>query len=415
MRYEVMEKTKNSQKQIYNQNSQKKVINRKFGGSIYLNGKRYWYKVKLPGEKIFKFMPLKVEGGKLATKDYSVACKLAESIWQKAIFKPTEESQNYNGTIASLCTAYATHCTTYYRSKEGEPTRETGNIENALKPLTNDYGSMQVDDFGPLKLIELRGKLINNGKLCRNTINQRINIIRRMFRWAVSRQLVGAMMHHALMTVEALKQYRSEARETEDVKPIGIEHVYAILPYVTKVIADMIQVQLLTGARSSELIIMRPDLIDMSKDIWFYRPYRHKTGHLNHKRVLVIGPKCQKVLKPYLERPADVYCFSPQESHMQSREKYCGKKFLRCNLHDKYTTKTYYNAIQTGIDNAVKAEVKLERWFPHRLRHTAGTKVRSECGRDAARAFLGHTTSKMTDDYAEIDEKLAVEAAQKIG
>jgi hypothetical protein len=36
-------------------------------------------------------------------------------------------------------------------------------------------------------------------------------------------------------------------------------------------------------------------------------------------------------------------------------------------------------------------------------------------GRDAARALLGHRHMRITDDYAEIDERLAVEAARRFG
>ena len=49
-------------------------------GTIYLNKKRYWWKVQLPGEATPKARPLKPVGAKFATTDYSVACQVAGNL-----------------------------------------------------------------------------------------------------------------------------------------------------------------------------------------------------------------------------------------------------------------------------------------------------------------------------------------------
>jgi len=53
--------------------------------------------------------------------------------------------------------------------------------------------------------------------------------------------------------------------------------------------------------------------------IWLYRPANHKTAYRGHKRVIYIGPKAQKVLKPFLERKAGDYCFTPAESYQKTK------------------------------------------------------------------------------------------------
>src|SRR5262249_5891554 len=40
----------------------------------------------------------------------------------------------------------------------------------------------------------------------------------------------------------------------------------------------------------------------------------HKTAHHGHDRLILIGPKAQEVLRPYLGTKLDGYCFSPAES-----------------------------------------------------------------------------------------------------
>ena len=78
--------------------------------------------------------------------------------------------------------------------------------------------------------------------------------------------------------------------------------------------ADMVRFQRLTGVRPSEVCIIRPGDVERSDDVWQYRPESHKTEHHGRERVIFIGPKAQDVLRPYLLRPAEAYCFSPAES-----------------------------------------------------------------------------------------------------
>lgn len=385
-----------------------------FSGTIYSNGRRYWWKVKFPGDSDFRQIPLKPEGAKFATTDLAMAQEIAAELWQKAIFKPELKPVDFTGTVASLCQLYIERCKTYYRKKDGTPTGETENVKYALKPLLKHYGILSVADFGPLRLEELRGRLIASG-LSRGVINQRVNVIRRMYKWAVSRQIVSAMTHHALMSVEALEKYRSDAYEPEDIKPAAEKDVFALLPFGTKTLAAMIQVQYHTAMRSGELIIMRPGDIDRSEEIWKYIPGGHKREHAGQARVISIGPKAQEVLAPFLLRDPEAYCFSPADSCRQSQIACHDTTKIRSGLNDRYSTHTYANAIKQMFKKAKEAGVEIPNWHPHQLRHTAATNVRKKCGRDAARATLGHKTSRITDTYAEIDEQLSVDAAKKIG
>src|SRR5262249_22732840 len=139
------------------------------------------------------------------------------------------------------------------------------------------------------------------------------------------------------------------------------------------VIRAMIMLQLYTGARAGEIVILRPCDVERpgvlvnGVQVWFYRPESHKTEHLDRPKVILIGPKGQEVLKPFLEnRPPEAYCFSPKEAveaYLIAR----GRKIRRGKTRmpgDHYTTDSYDHAVRKACDRA-----KVPRWHSHQLRH----------------------------------------------
>ena len=71
-----------------------------------------------------------------------------------------------------------------------------------------------------------------------------------------------------------------------------------------------------TGARPGEALIIRACDINMSGQIWEYRPARFKTEHHRHRgsRVVMIGPSAQAVLRPFLKVDTTAYLFSPRDA-----------------------------------------------------------------------------------------------------
>jgi integrase len=166
------------------------------------------------------------------------------------------------------------------------------------------------------------------------------------------------------------------------------------------------------------LVIMRPCDIETSGKIWQYRPKEHKTKYRDHGRIVSIGPMGQKVLRPFLKRNLEEYCFSPIESGMeqnQKRVKSDRKTKVSQKLRNRYDRDSYRRAVKYAVKAAQKAGLMVPDFHPHQLRHTAATRIRKEMGLDAARAMLGHRNLKITDDYAELDQALAGKAAMKLG
>lgn len=412
---------------------QKNVGNCNLPGSIYLNKNRYWWKVQLPGETAAKARPLKPIGAKFATTDHSIAVEAAKGMLEKHLFETCQKSQEEILGIASLVRAYMDYANGYYVDSEGNPTSEPVSIKYALKPLVELFPNLPIEEFGPLRLKEVCQKMIESG-CCRKLINKRVSIIRRMFKWAVSDQIVSAVILHGLQSVVGLKRGRSKAKESKRVLPVEKRYVYMVLAYTTKTVAAIVELQLLTGMRPGEVVIMRPCDIDRTGDIWHYYPYKYKTQHLDDptlRRIISIGPKGQEILRPFLLRQEDAYCFSLQESEKDRRLKLfklrktplsCGNKpgsnkkdLPRRKQGDVYDSTSYGKAILYAIKAAQKAGLEIPNWTAYQLRHTAATKVRKEFGYESAGAALGHTNMSATAIYAERNQGLADEAARRLG
>lgn len=228
---------------------------------------------------------------------------------------PTAVSES---TVNQLILAYARFVNGYY-VKDGRPTVEPGNIRLVLRIVRRLYGSTPAHTFGPLALKSVRDEMIRAGN-CRSEINRRVGRIVRMFKWGVSEELVPSGIYEALRTVVGLRKGRSQVKEKPPVGPVSDVNVNAVLDHVSRQVWAMIELQRLTGMRTGEVVIMRPDDLDRSGDIWIYTPSRHKTEHHDKAREVFIGPKCQEILRPWLEAGGEPYLFSPAEAMKERRE-----------------------------------------------------------------------------------------------
>ncbi len=120
-------------------------------------------------------------------------------------------------------------------------------------------------------------------------------------------------MYEALRAVTGLRFGRTEARETEPIKPVPWTWVERVLSAVSgSSIAAMIWLQWLTGMRPCEAVIMRACDIDMSGEVWLYEPADHKNRWRGHRRIVALGPKAQEVIKRFLQLATQAYLFSPK-------------------------------------------------------------------------------------------------------
>ena len=114
-------------------------------------------------------------------------------------------------------------------------------------------------------------------------------------------ELIPPSIYHGLAAVSGLRKGRTEARETEKVRPVRPEHVEAVLAHLWPHVGAMVRLQLLTGARGGELARMRTCDVDTTGKVWVYRPAGHRTEHHGHVREIRLGPKAIEVLVPLLK------------------------------------------------------------------------------------------------------------------
>jgi len=310
--------------------------------------------------------------------------------------------------IAALVVKYDDFARSYY-IKNGVPTDERYAIKAAVAPLVGLYGDTPADEFSPKRLKAVREQIVADGRkgkgkrktragepLTRKYINYRVACIVRVFKWAVEEELVPVTVYQSLKAVAALRKGRNAGvRESVAVKPVPDEHIPPVLEVVSPQIGAMIRLQLLTGMRPDEVTIMRPCDIDRSGEIWAYRPQTHKTEHHGIEKLILLGPKAQEVLAPWLERDADAYLFSPKEVWdakiaSRRREGKPSRPRKRKRRHVARPPRDHYN--DEGYCQAVERACKragVPKWTPGRLRHNAGTKVRAKFGAEAAQLVLG--------------------------
>lgn len=345
-----------------------------------------------------------------------------------------QSSSQFVITLDEIALRYLEFAKGYYR-KHGEPTNEAQSIHAVLRLLIAFAGPQRVCDFTPRRFREFRDWLIEqpdrrfkNGdrKLSRQYVNKSMQKIVRCFKWGVAEGIVSPESWNALKAVDGLRKGRSDAREAPAVKPVADSDIEAVLPFMTPVLRAMVELQRLTGMRSGEVVEVRPkDVTRRIDGVWCYRPSRFKTEHHEDaERVVFLGPKSQQVLQPWLDRDADAFCFSPQESVEWQRQQRRSQRQSKVQPSQqnrstkqpqkgpgtKYTTGTYRQAVQYACDKAGVAH-----WFPHQIRHTSATEIRRKFGLEGAQVTLGHSSANVTQIYAERDLELARQVAAKLG
>ncbi|MDX2199591.1 MAG: hypothetical protein SF069_11545, partial [Phycisphaerae bacterium] len=205
----------------------------------------------------------------------------------------------------------------YYRfAKTHHDYGEFRSFLAVMRLMKKFFGRTPAVEFGPKKLRMLREQVIKGDATAdpprrpwaRKYINQQVQRIRRIFKWAVAHEMVPATVHQSLSTLEPLKRGRSAARENPKIGPAPAEMLQAVLPMLSPPVRALVELQLLTGARAGELVELRRCDIETNDrtGVWSFRPHEHKNSHREHERVVYFGPRAQEILRPFLEgRGAD--------------------------------------------------------------------------------------------------------------
>ncbi|MFM9965478.1 MAG: tyrosine-type recombinase/integrase [Planctomycetaceae bacterium] len=316
-------------------------------------------------------------------------------------------------SIAELIVAFLEFSKTHY-VKNGEPTSEQHCIRASVKPLRELFGLTPAKDFGPLALKAVRAKMVESG-LARNTINSNIGKLRRMFRFAVANEMIDVSVLQRLETVSPLLAGRSEARETTPRHALDQADIDAVKKHVRPLVRDLIDLQLLTGSRSGELLMLTTSMIDRTGAVWSAKLADHKCQHKGKSRTLHFGPKSQLVLSKYLSADPDKPLFAMTRcAYCRAITRGCEKAFeMPENLK---TISKKLSASKQSEHRRLAAEWRAEHcWSPHWLRHSAGTRIREQLGIENVQSLLGHSTAEMSRHYSSQMDSLAASTAAACG
>lgn len=305
-----------------------------------------------------------------------------------------------------------------------------------------DFWSYPAASFGSRNLLQVQEKLVHTPVVSRpkdptkppqkrpryrSTINDTVNRIRQMFRWGVINELVPEDRIPLLQLIPPLLRGQTSAPDRHAERTVADEVVDATLPEMPRVAADLVRFQRLVGCRPGEARRLRPCDIDMRdlpeyQGTWVWKPYRHKNEwrrkHL--PRLVVIGPKAQAVLRPWLAKLAgrpDSHVFSPKFAERRA----CGGTRTattatpRVPVSKRLVNDCYAkDSLNQVIERACR-RAKVAKWTANQLRHTRLTEVRATVSPDAAQAVGGHSSFNQTEHYARVHLEKAIDAAARCG
>lgn len=282
-------------------------------------------------------------------------------------------------------------------------------IKSAITLLVRHYGDEPADEFGPLRLQELREIMVNHGldgrRWSRGYVNAQINRIRSVFTWGVSMEIVRPETLTALKSVGPLKEGQTTAHETTPVESVDLQLVEGSIPEMPRQIRTMVELQLVTGARPGEIVRLKMRWVSKhSEELWIFTIPKGEAKVRSKPRPIPLGPRAIRAIEPFITTNPDAFLFSPADSLMESMGYVRGGERAP---GERYTTGSYRQAIQAACDKGFpvpedcedqKAWKKAHRWNPNQLRHWALSEIEYASDDRAASVVAGHSNHKITNE-----------------
>lgn len=324
-------------------------------------------------------------------------------------------------TIGELVERFLTDAQDRYR-KHGRDTGTFGRYARNVRPLIEAYASYRVSEFGFEELKAIQTALDKDERLCRETVNKKIDNIRAVFRWGRENRLVP---REVLTDIELVKNLRRGSCRSVDYRPIKSvpeTSIEAVLPYLSPTLQAMVKLQRVTGWRPEEVRILRLADIDRTNIPWIYRPISYKTERVKSELILCIGPTARQIITDYArlsqrdEFGGEEYLFRPEDSRrFYNRSRHHGEKTEAGAPYD-YDDREYYS--RHSYAHAIRCaciRAGVPAFTPYQLRHSKATEIERLEGLKGVQAALGHSNPNTSRRYVDADTELAGRIAENYG
>jgi integrase len=236
--------------------------------------------------------------------------------------------------------------------------------------------------------------------LSRGEVNRRVNLIRRMFRWAICEELVPASVLTALETVPGLRA--GEARDNDHRAPADPVAVAATIADLARKshhgMAELLALLRWTGCRPDEGCRLTAADVFETPEGPELRIQEHKTRkHTGADRIVPLNARAAGIVRAALERGRSL---DPSRRLFLSRSR------------NPLTPGGLFQAVRRAA-----AAAGVPHWTPYQLRHLSAIEMIEAGATEAeAAAAIGHTpNSTVIRRYSRGREKLARRGADRIG
>jgi integrase len=289
-------------------------------------------------------------------------------------------------------------------------------LARSMAKELESLSSVRLTDLGPKMfaawVADVAGQPIQRrGEMTTRTITHVRKIVAeflRMIEWCVAEEIIGPEKLVALRAVRRLPV--AAARPPEFRTPVDEAKYQTICQHLPPAFAAIVTVLRHSAARPSEVLRMTPAEIDMHREqgVWLLFPSKHKTMRYGRPKCVVLGPRCQDAIRPWLAGVSNGdRIFTPASiARVSSPSSIPTRKYRKASL------------VAEDIRRAVKIACRaagIEHWVPYQLRHNSLTEFRQAGGLDAAQQQGGHSSSAVTERYAAADRSKAIAAAKLVG